>query len=483
MDGKDPMDPDKRKLMKQLGLATAAGGVGLSSDVTSGFLSSSATTTASSSPSIDEISIETAKHPSKPLIAYTSNVYSGSYIGLYLSKDTSSTSESPTDPSVLAKPNEYGIWGLEWVDSSTLEYQEGLVTKTSNLGSNDDLLHTRATQQRGRKQLMEEGGTFTAGSLPHVWREMLKALTELRIPDPAAIEDKYGTSVMNPYPHPRDAYCIRNAPKFRNSGGGGGGGGSDRGDWNGGSYNCGGGGGGSSDGDNDDDWSGGWNGGDETTTTTTTTTTATTTTTTTTTTYNPCERVHELSIWAPNVRKALDGPWAFSNFKFNCDKKQRTLMTIPILNKVIHKDCNGENIKINEIILWIGIDLKAIAENRTGCNLFVGVSEKFGNGTVEESACTNFCNLGDKLAQAVTAGAEAFTDHLREVATDLSYWTETNVDVEVQAEVLEPLIYIGLVALLIVAVGIGLSIFGPTVPILAAIAALGLGSSLNSGLS
>jgi hypothetical protein len=118
-------------------------------------------------PLIDEIAIETATHPSKPLIAYTSNVYSGGYIGLYLSKDTSSTSESPNDPSVLAKPNESGIWGPEWKDESTLEYQEGLVTKVSKIGdAKDDLLHTRATTQRGEEHLPDGMGYFPPVRFP-----------------------------------------------------------------------------------------------------------------------------------------------------------------------------------------------------------------------------------------------------------------------------------------------------------------------------
>lgn len=475
------IDSDKRKLMKRLGLTTAVGGFGLSSSTPLGF--SPTSTSEDTTPSIDDIAIETAKHPSEPLIAYTSNAYSGGYIGLYLSKNTTSTSESPNDPSVLANPTKYGVWGLEWTDETSLEYQYGLVTQTAVVGDTD-LLQTRTTQQRGREELLEGDGMYTAGTLPAPFRDMINNLKDIRVTDPATISDRYETSISSPSLHPKSAYCTRRLPKPRKGSGGGGSGsdddggdddtGDDSGSWQGGGRYC---------------YIGGSGGGnnesDETTTTTTTTTTKITTTTsttsqTTTTTYDVCDMAHELSMWVPNVRKALDGPWAFSNFTFDCDEKRRTLMTVPLLNKVFHYDCNGNTLEVNELTLWIGLDLKAIAEQRTDCPLFVGISEKFADGTVSESACTKFCDLGDKLMDAVTTGD--VIENLRDVANDLSYWTEYNADIDVDSLVMEPLVLIGLIALLIIAVGIGVYL-GPTVSFGAALYALALGLSMGSGAS
>lgn len=460
MSREEPLDPKKRSLMKRVGLATAAGGIGFTRSITAGF---SNATGDSSAPSISRISIETAEHPSKSLVAYTSNVHSGGYTGLYLSRNTSSPSESPNNPSVIAPPNEYGVWGIEWTDDDTIEYQYGMLTKSATIGDGNDLLNTQATQLRGQNELSKEDAINTQDGLPDEIEEAIKAIKDICIPDPRAFAEQFDTSLASPTSYSTNLYCTQRAPPaIENPGGGG-------------SFD-------------DEETDSGWTedepncvvgspGGDDTgssdettTTTTTTTTTSTTTTTTTATTTTTtsttattetstvsdfCTYSHCISMWVPGARnlyEIIENPKQLLPVDFHeCDGRERALITAPLLNKVVKEDCDGKPIEVNDASIWLGLDVKGML-NGNDCNLYVGVTEEFANGTVERTPCTKFCDEGRRFRRALF-GQTKFIETMEEIAADLAYWVENNTDVKVDPIVIQTFIYLHLIVMAIIAVG------------------------------
>lgn len=59
-----------------------------------------------------------------------------------------------------------------------------------------------------------------------------------------------------------------------------------------------------------------------------------------------------------------------------------------------HYDCNGNAIEVNEMSLWMGLDMKAIVEKRQDCKLFIGLSEELGGG-IGGTAWTDISHIGN----------------------------------------------------------------------------------------
>jgi hypothetical protein len=162
------------------------------------------------------------------------------------------------------------------------------------------------------------------------------------------------------------------------------------------------------------------------------------------------------------IQEGLEGGLkGFSPFKFDdCGgKKKRHLLAFPVMSRPHIYNCDGELIEINKVTLWVGLDMKAIAEQRSDCKLFVGITEEFGGGPDgnaihEETACMPFCQEGEKLVKALLPGGTPFRQAVGEVADSIAYWAEDNTEVRFPAEIISVFIVLGLISALVIIVGI-----------------------------
>jgi hypothetical protein len=135
----------------------------------------------------------------------------------------------------------------------------------------------------------------------------------------------------------------------------------------------------------------------------------------------------------------------------------------------------------------MGLDMKAIAERRSDCKLFIGLSEELGGGVGGTSwtnftACKPFCDEGDKLVDALTAGSiHKFFDRVNEVVDTIAYWVESNSETTVPAESFKVFILIGLVSGLTMIAGITFTALGYGVSIGAVVVIIAILTNMTGG--
>jgi hypothetical protein len=191
------------------------------------------------------------------------------------------------------------------------------------------------------------------------------------------------------------------------------------------------------------------------------------------------------------VKGIVGGAKEFSPFVFDeCDnRKERHVLAVPILDERYHYDCDGNAIEMNKVTLWMGLDMKAIAEKRQDCKLFIGLSEELGGGVggtawTDITACKPLCDAGDKLVEALEAMApHKFFQKVGEVVDTIAYWAEANSETTVPAESLKVYILLGLVSGLAIIAGVGLAALAYVVPSGAAIVILGILATISSQAS
>ncbi len=159
-----------------------------------------------------------------------------------------------------------------------------------------------------------------------------------------------------------------------------------------------------------------------------------------------------------------------ANFDFTeqCYDGEPILLKAPVHDKMIAYNCDGHQVGLYNVTVWLGVGLKSLTNISPGCPLYVGVTETTSTGQ-EWTHCKKFCEEGQRIKEVLydLAPLKAL-DELGNVADIIAQWVENETETEAQSEV----IFIGIITqfILISIMAVGISVVLTRVGVFAKIA-------------